>query len=183
MVNTCWYWDQRDRDSNAARGFKLDITFLRSVIFHAVSPLLLVVCVGELVKLGRGMWMRPTMLGWSSATFSSCFSSSSSSPLSHVLLSDGYSYVLARLDSLKEILSCKTHRGRNIRTSSYLSSWTCYCTALIWRYCLFTRSLTDWFPLPPYFIFTSQAVYKLFVLGKHRQVFRIWRDYLMFFQI
>lgn len=135
--------------------------FLRSVIFHVVSPLLLVVCVGEVVKLGRGMWMRPTMLGWSSATFSSSFSSSSSSPLSHVLLSDGYSYVLARLDSLKEILSCKRHRGRIIRTSSHLSSLTCYRTALIRRYCLFTKSLTDcWFPLPPYLIFTLNCLCK-----------------------
>lgn len=78
----------------------------------AVSPLPLFLWVGEVVKLGRGMWMRPTMLGCSSSTFSSDFSSSSSSPLSHTLLSDGYSYVLWRLDSLKEILSCKREPQR-----------------------------------------------------------------------
>lgn len=76
-----------------------------------VSPFPLFLWVGEVVKLGRGMWMRPTMLGCSSST-SSDFSSSSSSPLSHTLLSDGYSYVLWRLDSLKEILSCKREPQR-----------------------------------------------------------------------
>lgn len=103
-----WTSDQRVRHKN------MKITaLLPSVTFRVASPLLLVVCVGEVVKLGRGMWMRPTMLGCSSATIPSRFSSSSSSPLSHALLSDGYSYVLLRLDSLKEILSCKRQKQKN----------------------------------------------------------------------
>lgn len=105
-------------------------------ISRCLSPLLLVVCVAEPVKLGRGMWMRPTMLGCSSATFPPCIASSSSSPLSHTLLSDGYSYVLLRLDSLKEIVSCNRHRQKRYNSrlsvvifdlllnSSILTAWS-----------------------------------------------------------
>jgi len=60
------------------------------------------------------MLILPAMIPPSSSPLFSS-PSSSSSPLSHALVSDGYSNVLCRLDSLKDIFNCGGDRGQFVR--------------------------------------------------------------------